>query len=1027
MLVTPEGEALFLLRSPDANHPNEWDFPGGRADEDETPEETAKRETREEIGAMPYGELEQLADTSSKDDSGSDVDFITYRMFVRHKFTPKIDKSEHTAFVWRKLVDAPEPMHHGMREVVDAAMGKMAKDASQHWITSQTGTHLLLNGEGEVIGGAGGSLNGKKLSPKSKSKDVTKLLGYSPKASEQPSKKIDLKTAFNDLETSEFKGELSDEQRKSIQKNEDLYKKHGPKGEGSRSQWKEQVKSGKFDHLLKEHEEVVQKNAEEAKERARTEREKRAEPYRQAAIKRAEIEAKRKSEEAKRKSEAAAARQEEREKSLAKPFEKPTEHETLTVPKKIIKETDAAYGVENPGQGEKDVLWIPKSASKAHGYEIKSMAPWLADKLNFGTHERQERKQKEAVQRTYLNVKYDDKDHAKKHGARWDADKKKWYHSGGELPKELEKYSSNAASPQTKAVSGAQNQSATVKRQMPTTGRIDENDPSIWGHELLGHEGELWADFHRRHAPRYEPASAAEVEFDSALGEDAGFYCGYTQDQIAVMNRENAQDSDFKESDHPRANDSLTFDKASVRTVDQDGRMHIALTHISKANVCQYAGAEIPDYQKLGLQADKVYLLYRDPEELKKGASTANNIPLLNDHVAVDVTDHKPDSIVGATGTDAVFNAPYLDQSLVIWTKDAICGVETGRQQEISCAYYYRPDMTPGVSPDGSHYDGVMRDIKFNHIALVQVGRAGHDVRVASDSKINFNPGVLTMSKLSKKAVLAHGALLAVLTPKMLAADSQIDLNKILEGVKRKNWLEKKPGIIAAVKPHLAADADLKDIVALLDKLDSEKPDDDNVAMDDPGPKCESILGMLRGKISDEDLMQIESMLSAKPVEKAKAKDEPTQTPGAATANPGGKKDKDAAKGMDDKENKEDMMDAKEMKKAMDKAIQLACDATEKKTEAKVMANMRAIVEAEEFIKPYVGKLVAMDSAEAVYKAALEAMKIDIKDLHPSAYKSVLAAQQKPGEAHKSRIAQDAQPQGDGMEKAFPELLRLVK
>ena len=129
MLVTPQGEALFLLRSPSSNHPNEWDFPGGKADEDETPEETAKRETREEIGALPYGELKPLSDTSSKDDSGKDVDFITYRMDVMHKFTPKIDVEEHTAWKWAKLDNPPEPLHPGVREVVNAALGiAVAKD-----------------------------------------------------------------------------------------------------------------------------------------------------------------------------------------------------------------------------------------------------------------------------------------------------------------------------------------------------------------------------------------------------------------------------------------------------------------------------------------------------------------------------------------------------------------------------------------------------------------------------------------------------------------------------------------------------------------------------------------------------------------------------------------------------------------------------------------------------------------------------------------------------------------------------------
>jgi hypothetical protein len=69
----------------------------------------------------------------------------------------------------------------------------------------------------------------------------------------------------------------------------------------------------------------------------------------------------------------------------------------------------------------------------------------------------------------------------------------------------------------------------------------------------------------------------------------------------------------------------------------------------------------------------------------------------------------------------------HLNNSLVVWPRDAIDSVEDDLQREISCAYHYRPDMTPGQYR-GRPYDGVMQDIVGNHVALVKIGRAGPDV-----------------------------------------------------------------------------------------------------------------------------------------------------------------------------------------------------------------------------------------------------------------------------------------------------------
>jgi hypothetical protein len=167
---------------------------------------------------------------------------------------------------------------------------------------------------------------------------------------------------------------------------------------------------------------------------------------------------------------------------------------------------------------------------------------------------------------------------------------------------------------------------------------------------------------------------------------------------------------------------------------DADGRLHLALVNISRACVNEYLGSEIPGFEALGLDPGKLYRLYRDPEELAKAAPTFNNLQVLSRHVPVDVADHQPNLVCGSTGTDAQFVAPFLQNSLVIWTAEAIEGIESGRRRELSSAYRYRPVMEPGTA-DGQRFDGRMTEIFGNHVALVSEGRCGPSVVVADQAR----------------------------------------------------------------------------------------------------------------------------------------------------------------------------------------------------------------------------------------------------------------------------------------------------
>ncbi len=175
---------------------------------------------------------------------------------------------------------------------------------------------------------------------------------------------------------------------------------------------------------------------------------------------------------------------------------------------------------------------------------------------------------------------------------------------------------------------------------------------------------------------------------------------------------------------------TLTFDAApSARSTDENGFLHVSSSHITKATVNPYYGREIPGWQEAGLDPEAVYYGFRAPEELKKSLSTWQGLPLHIEHHIDSAEEPARLTRVGAVGA-AVWNAPYIDAPLTVWNGDAIAAIEDGSFRELSCAYRYDPDFTPGQH-EGVAYDFVMRNIRGNHVALVEEGRAGPDVVVA--------------------------------------------------------------------------------------------------------------------------------------------------------------------------------------------------------------------------------------------------------------------------------------------------------
>lgn len=186
----------------------------------------------------------------------------------------------------------------------------------------------------------------------------------------------------------------------------------------------------------------------------------------------------------------------------------------------------------------------------------------------------------------------------------------------------------------------------------------------------------------------------------------------------------------------------LALDGASARSIDVDGHLHVASSVVTAACVSPYYGAEIPNGPKLGFAPDRVYQLLRDPDALRRAVPSLQGKPLLNVHRPQMAGQHDRGVVVGSV-MGPKWNAAdqTVTAELVIWDGTAIRDVESGAARGLSAGYRYRAVPSRGAF-QGEPYDGLMVDIDFNHVALVEDPRV--ELAMVGDSK----PRGLKMKRL---------------------------------------------------------------------------------------------------------------------------------------------------------------------------------------------------------------------------------------------------------------------------------------
>lgn len=194
------------------------------------------------------------------------------------------------------------------------------------------------------------------------------------------------------------------------------------------------------------------------------------------------------------------------------------------------------------------------------------------------------------------------------------------------------------------------------------------------------------------------------------------------------------------------------FMSLTSRKMTDEGYL-IAPGNLARTGVQEYRAFE------LGLDADgmdpmKVIRLHRPADEVFNPASMASfeSKPITIEHPKEAVTADNWSELAKGEVRDVTRSGDLMTGTLLIKAKDAIDALQEGKVQ-LSNGYTFELDMTSGQTADGRAYDGIQRNIRGNHVALVDAARCGSACRIA-DSQTNITTKGKTMTDAKRKVAV---------------------------------------------------------------------------------------------------------------------------------------------------------------------------------------------------------------------------------------------------------------------------------
>lgn len=211
------------------------------------------------------------------------------------------------------------------------------------------------------------------------------------------------------------------------------------------------------------------------------------------------------------------------------------------------------------------------------------------------------------------------------------------------------------------------------------------------------------------------------------------------------------------------------------REYDTNGWFEVKDNPLSCVGVYPYLGRSID----ATCDPDRIYYVLRPADELSdpQCVDSFKLLPWIDNHVMLGseddgLTPAEQKGVQGVIGQDVYFDGDTLRGNLKVFS-EAMANLIAHGKKELSCGYRCTYEASSGVY-EGQPYDFVQRNIRGNHIALVDNGRMGPKVAV-QDHHFTFTVDQQEFTPVAEEKEKSEGE-----KPEMSLDDVKEHLGKVL-------------------------------------------------------------------------------------------------------------------------------------------------------------------------------------------------------------------------------------------------------